>query len=97
MKRNIFFGILALALCLSAAAGNPKNRLCTVTYRSSVECEQCRKKVEANIAFEKGVKDLQVDLSAQTIRITFDTAKTDTATLGSAIRRLGYSAKVCEE
>ena len=47
-----------------------------------------------NIAFEKGVKDVAVDLTKQTVKIVFDDTKTDTLTLAKAIRKLGYGAKV---
>ena len=46
--------------------------------------------------FEKGVKDVSVNLPDQTVKIVFDESKTDTLTLAKAIRKLGYEAKVIE-
>ena len=49
-----------------------------------------------NVAFEKGVKDLKVDLEKQTITIKYDAAKTNPEKLAAAIEKLGYKAKVAE-
>ena len=93
MKKILFtFGILSVALAISAS--KPKANRRTVVYRSTVECKNCRNKVMDNIAFEKGVKDVSVDLAEQTVEIVFDETKTDTLALAKAIRKLGYGAKV---
>ena len=84
----------ALSMVLMATAAKPKTVKRTVVYGSTVECKNCEKKVLENISFEKGVKDVSVDLSDQTVKIVFDEAKTDTLTLAKAIRKLGYEAKV---
>jgi copper chaperone CopZ len=84
----------ALSMVLMATSAKPKTVKRTVVYGSTVECKNCEKKVLENISFEKGVKDVSVDLSDQTVKIVFDEAKTDTLTLAKAIRKLGYEAKV---
>lgn len=93
MKKLAIF-VCALALVAFATSSKPKMVKRTVVYGSTVECKNCEKKVLENIGFEKGVKDVSVDLSEQTVKIVFDEAKTDTSTLAKAIRKLGYEAKV---
>ena len=93
MKKLAIF-VCALALVAFATSSKPKMVKSTVVYGSTVECKYCEKKVLENIGFEKGVKDVSVDLSEQTVKIVFDEAKTDTTTLAKAIRKLGYEAKV---
>lgn len=94
------FSILAIAIAViglsSFTAPKPKAAKKTVVFCSTVDCEHCEKKVKENISFEKGVKDLSVDLTDQTVKIVFDESKTDTTTLAKAIRKLGYEAKVKE-
>ena len=93
MKKILFaLGILSVALVTSAYRPGSNRR--TVVYSSTVECKNCKNKVMDNIAFEKGVKDVAVDLTKQTVKIVFDDTKTDTLTLAKAIRKLGYGAKV---
>ena len=84
----------ALSLFVALTAGKPQIVKRTVVYASDVECKNCEKKVLENISFEKGVKDVKVDLSEQKVTIVFDQAKTDTCTLAKALRKLGYCAEV---
>lgn len=65
----------------------------TVTFCTNLRCHNCVKKVNENIAFEKGVKDLKVSLDTQTITVTFDPAKTSVEALSKAISKLGYAAE----
>lgn len=66
----------------------------TVVFSTNLHCKNCVKKVNENISFEKGVKDLKVSLEDQTITVTFDPAKTSVETLSKAIARLGYKAEL---
>ena len=91
--KKIFIILAALGVMLVTEASKPKAKR-TVLYRTSIECKSCKTKVLDNIAFEKGVKDVSVNLPEKTVKIVFDEAKTDTLTLANAIRKLGYSAKV---
>ncbi len=63
-----------------------------VVFATNMHCENCVKKINENIAFLKGVKDLKVSLKDQTIRIKYDRRKTDEKTLAAAINKLGYKA-----
>ena len=70
--------------------------LVQVIFASSVDCPKCSKKVEENIAFEKGVKDMSVDIEKHTITVLFNPSKTDTLKLKNASNKLGYTADVIE-
>lgn len=61
-----------------------------VTFNVSLHCANCVKKVQENIAFEKGVKDLHVCLDDQIVSIKYDASKTSEAALKAAIEKLGY-------
>ncbi len=67
-----------------------KGEIKEVTFNVHLHCENCVKKVQENIAFEKGVKDLEVSLENQTVEIKYDAAKTSEDTLKKAIEKLGY-------
>lgn len=68
-----------------------KGEVKEVTFLVNLDCENCVKKVQENIAFEKGVKDLKISLEDQTVALKYDAAKTSEATLKAAIEKLGYS------
>jgi len=64
-----------------------------VTFVTTVDCKNCAKKVEANLPYEKGVKDLKITLDNQTVWVKYDANKTDKEKLAAAIRKLGYEAE----
>ncbi|MBQ1937700.1 MAG: heavy-metal-associated domain-containing protein [Bacteroidales bacterium] len=80
--------LLILALALGVAE---------VTFETDLHCKNCVKKVEENIAFERGVKDLKVSLEEGTIYIKYDAKKTNVEKLTKAINKLGYQVKPIEE
>ena len=64
-----------------------------VTFVTTIDCKNCVKKVEANLPYEKGIKDMKVTLDDQTVWIKYDANKTDKEKLAEAIRKLGYEAE----
>ena len=66
-----------------------------VNFHVHLHCANCVKKVQDNIAFEKGVKDLHV--TTHSIQIKYDAAKTSEAALKAAIEKLGYKILEGEE
>ena len=78
----------------SVVAAKPKAEIKEVTFDAHLHCANCVKKVQENIAFEKGVKDLKVSLKEQTIYVKYDASKTSVEVLKAAIEKLGVSAHV---
>lgn len=74
-------------------SAKPKKELKEVTFSVKMHCESCVKKISENIAFEKGVKDLEVSLEKQTVWIKYDASRTSEEALKSAIEKLGYKAE----
>lgn len=83
-----------VAFAASSFAG-PKKKvdLKEVTFDVELHCANCVKKVQENIAFEKGVKDLHVCLEDQIVYIKYDAAKTSEDKLRAAVEGLGYKVK----
>ena len=61
-----------------------------MTFVTNLSCHKCAQKIEENVAFEKGVKDLKVNVKEKTVYIQYDSTKTDVGTLTKAIEKLGY-------
>lgn len=78
---------LLLTLALLAAFAD-------VTFLTDVDCKKCVEKLEENLSFEKGVKDLKVNLREKTVYIRYDSTKTSSEHLRKAINKLGYSAEI---
>ena len=84
--------MLSAALSVSAQKKNEK----TVVFGANLHCESCKAKVEKNLPFEKGVKDLKVDMKTQTITVTFREDKNTTENLQKAIEKLNIEVKGIE-
>lgn len=108
MKRLLVSLLIALgAVAFSAAPAfaapvratveqKAKKETRTVTFKTSIHCQNCVKKLNDNVAFEKGVKDLKVSLDEKLVTITYNPSKTDEARLAKAIEKLGYTAQKTE-
>lgn len=64
----------------------------TVTVKTSVICDMCKERIERELVFEKGVKEVSVDLKAKTVKIIYKTGKTNIDKIRKAISKLGYRA-----
>ena len=94
MKRILLIMLCAVFSFSTAYAQKAqKNTKETVTFVVNIDCENCVKKVEKNIAFEKGVTDLQCDLASKTVRVTYQTNKTTEQKLIAAFKKIGYEAE----
>lgn len=88
MKTKSILTSLFLFLLLSGvSAKNVK-----VVFSVEMDCEKCQKKIEKNIAFEKGVKAILVKLPEDKVEVTYDDAKTDVAKLQKGFDKIGYKA-----
>ena len=70
-----------------------KAETATVTFKTTMTCKNCVKKITENMSFERGVVDLKVTLETKEVMIKYNPAKTDEETLAKAIRKLGYEAE----
>lgn len=94
----ILVAVFAATASFGAQAQNKQEKkakasLEEVTFVTTIDCKNCVKKVEANLPYEKGIKDMKVTLSDKTVWIKYDPAKTDKEKLAKAINKLGYEAK----
>ena len=80
--------VLSAAMSVNAQKKNEK----TVIFNANLHCESCKAKVEKNIPYEKGVKDMKT----QTITVTFREDKNTTENLQKAIEKLNIEVKGIE-
>ncbi len=91
---------IIISICSSTPSFAQKGKskeLATVVFATSLHCENCKKKIESNIAYEKGVKDLKVDVAAKTVTVTYRKDKTNSENLRKALEKLGYTVLIKEE
>ena len=102
MKKIILMCLVALFGINMANAQQPKNgdkKSVVVEFVTDIDCAGCAKKVTNTIPYEKGVKDVQVDVATKTVTVTYDPAKTNNETLVKAFAKIKIKAeaKVAEE
>lgn len=88
MKKIIVL-MLAAFVMFSATAAKPKGEIKEITFEAVIHCQNCVKKLQENISFEKGVKDLHICKEDQSVYIKYDASKTNEEILMKAITKLG--------
>jgi len=98
--KNFGLILLGVFLCLGtvfnlqAQKKEKKKKTEEVVFLTDLHCENCQKKIEKNISWEKGVKDLSVDLDEKKVTILYDPSKTNPEKLQVAIEKLGYACEI---
>jgi len=64
----------------------------TISIKTSAVCGECKDRIESAMAFEKGVKAVNLDVKTKMATITYKTSKTDPDKLRTAITKIGYDA-----
>lgn len=98
--KNILLVLLAMFVTITNVAIGQNKKETTkqsVVFNVAMDCHSCQQKIEKNIAFEKGVKAMDVSLEKQTVAITYDTKKTDVAKLQQAFKKIGYEAVLIDK
>ena len=98
MKKIIMICLMAvIGFGVSSAMAQKKQvELKTTVFQTDVDCENCAKKVDNSIPYQKGVKEVKVDVSTQTVTVTYDVAKTNDEALLKAFKKVKVNAEVKE-
>ena len=85
MKKIIaLFAMLALVAGVAVAAPKAEKKIVTVVFTTDIDCGHCAQKVYNSIPYEKGIKDVVVDLKTKTVTVKFDAAKNSVEALQKA-------------
>ncbi|MFO7864447.1 MAG: heavy-metal-associated domain-containing protein [Salinivirgaceae bacterium] len=98
MKNGFLVAIIALfALFANEANAQDKAKVQNVTFTCDIDCHSCKNKIMQQIPYEKGVKDVQVDIQKKEVTVEFKTAKNNTEDLIKAFKEIGFTAVVKDE
>jgi periplasmic mercuric ion binding protein len=88
--------ILALALIVPVLTGfkssGTAGKVSEVVVQTSVVCDMCKERIEKYLVFEKGVKEVAVDVEKKTVTVKYNAEKTSPEKIRIAIAKLGYRA-----
>jgi len=93
-----FLLAFTLLLYINAVSAQDKKTIQTATIKTAIYCDHCKAcetcgpKFNQALLKEKGVQMVVLDDKAMTIKVTYNTKKTDIAKIKMAISKLGYDA-----
>lgn len=90
MKRIVLLIAVVTSMLISTnvEAASPKTE--TVNFWVSIHCTSCQQRIMENLPFERGVKDIVVDVAAKSVEVKYNTKRTDSDKIRLAIEKLGY-------
>ncbi|MFR9611524.1 MAG: cation transporter [Rikenellaceae bacterium] len=98
MKRLILM-FVALMVTFTAtesfAAGKKENTKVTTTeFLTDIDCDHCVKKVMDFMPYQKGVKNVKVDLPTKVINVSYDNRKSSNEEVVKLFKKIDVVAKV---
>ena len=89
MKKIIaLFAILAMVAGVATAAPKAEKKITTVVFTTDLDCHHCAQKVMNSIPYEKGIKDVVVDVPTKTVTVKYDEAKNSIEALTKAFESI---------
>jgi periplasmic mercuric ion binding protein len=85
--KNIILVITTIFLAANVFAQNVE-----VKIKTSAICGTCKKAIEHDLRFEKGVKEVSLDLDTKVVTVVYNPNKTDEEKIRIAITKIGYDA-----
>ncbi len=96
MKTTKFFiGLFLVAICsmmFAETVCSQDKKTDTIKIKTSAVCGMCKDRIENGMAFEKGVKDVSLDVETKVATIKYNTKSTTPDELRKKISKLGYDA-----
>jgi len=95
---KLFFIALTTILFSQNLSAQEKKTIQTVTIKTAIACDHCKACETCGQLFnqkllkEQGVQMVVLDEKAMTIKVTYNSKKTDLAKIKTAISKLGYDA-----
>ena len=84
--------VALLAMLVGVAVAAPKQKaekkIATVVFTTDLDCHHCAQKVMNSIPYEKGIKDVQVDVPTKTVTVKYDEAKNSIESLTKAFESI---------
>lgn len=90
-KTGLLVILISLFFSMQTIAQEQENTA-NIKIKSSVICGSCKSRIEQNMTYVKGVKEVSVNLSSKEVSIDYNPKKTTPEALKIAITKIGYDA-----
>ena len=85
----IFIELLTI---ISYSYGQNEDKMKKLEVKTSLQCEMCKERIMNELSFEKGIKDIEVNIEEKTVTVTYNTEKITPEKIRMAISKIGYDA-----
>ena len=96
MKNNKLLSTILLVvsiLFMSGSSGYGQDKKnAEIKIKTSAVCGKCKDRIERGMAFEKGIKDISLDVDTKVATVKYNPGKTTPDDIRKAISKLGYDA-----
>lgn len=95
MKKIIIAVLAIVTLSLGASAqqtDSSKDEMKTIKIKTSAVCDMCKETLEKAMAYEKGVKESNLDVDSKILTVTYNSKKTSPEKIKLAVTKAGYDA-----
>lgn len=89
MKKVLVFVMMILSVSLYA---QKESSIKTTEIKTFICCEGCVGKIEHDLAYTKGVKDVKADLETNTVTVKYNSKQTTPETLCNELVAIGFDA-----
>ena len=97
MKKLIIMCLMAfIGFGVAEVSAQKKNEgaVKTTVFVTDIDCEHCAKKITNTIPYEKGVKDVKVDVPTKLVTVTYDATKNSDENLLKSFTKIKVKAEV---
>ncbi len=95
MKKNLILSLLAIMTITVASA--KKGEVVTTKFQTDIDgCPKCSAKIMNKIPYEKGVKDVKIELKSKVISVSYDSSKNNDSLMVKSFEKLGVKAQVAK-
>ncbi len=91
MKKIQLIILLLAGFAMTPKAQQP-GKLTAVIKTPTVQCEQCKKRIEDYMSHEEGILKVNVDYKRKTTTVTYMTTRTNVENIKALIANVGYDA-----
>ncbi len=83
---------VVFAVLMTTSWAQDKKRIEHVDLQTSAVCDMCKETIESELIYEKGIKEVNLDLTTMKVHVAYLPSKTDTIKIKKFISELGYDA-----
>jgi periplasmic mercuric ion binding protein len=94
MRKTTIIAIVTMMVMVATSAGlyAQTKKSETLKIKTSAVCDMCKSRLEQGLAYEKGIKDVSLDVDTKVLTVNYAVGKTTPDEIRKKVSMLGYDA-----